>query len=330
MEVKITKIDGINQNTLEVFFNENDEAYIEGHSVEESAKIIEEFITDSGWWTTSSDKPEKDIKHESPDKDVAIRMNEDDDGSQDKATIRVEENQEVRVDNTTWKGEKYIVNGGVLTVDETTDPEIELWDGRLVYDEISTSELTANQRDTIKNACRSFNSTIAFESCYIDDRIDINDTDIDIVGGGYTEINYGRQTNLLRIASNGNPTLCINDDTHINYLHIGYTSYCYVNSMDRPDDDLVEIDAAIINGRASLNKCYIANLTVENLGEVELCGEVADLHVSGVVEITDKAKVEHVYLHIGGRIYGQVENIDIVSDRPLRIVVEHGVTWICG
>ena len=312
MNIKIIKTgDDNHQEEMEVFFNENEEAYLQGHSVEESAKLIKEFITDHPGGQLLSDES-------------------DDDESQEKTTIRVEENQEVHVDNTTWKGEKYIVDGGVLTVDETADPEIELWNGRLVYDEISTSDLTANQRDTIKNACRSFNTTISFESCYIDDRIDIDDTDVDIVGGGYTEINYGRKTNLLRIAANGNPTLCIDDDAHINYLHIGYTSYCYVNYMDRPDDKPVEIDAAIINGRASLNKCYIANLTVENLGEVELCGEVADLHVSGVVEITDKAKVEHVYLHIGGRIYGQVENIDIVSDRPLRIVVEHGVTWICG
>ena len=313
MNIKIIKNgDDQHQETLEVFFNENEEAYLQGHSVEESAKLIKEFITDHPGGQLL---PNEDATNEEPSS---------------KKVINVEEDQEVRVDNTTWKGEKYIVNGGVLTVDETADPEIELWNGRLVYDEISTSDLTANQRDTIKNASRSLNTTISFESCYIDDRIDIDDTDVDIVGGGYTCINYGRKTNLLRIAANGSPTLCIDDDTHINYLHIGYTSYCYVNYMDRPDDKPVEIDAAIINGRATLNKCYIANLTVENLGEVELCGEVADLHVSGIVEITDKAKVEHVYLHIGGRIYGQVENIDIVSDRPLRIVVEHGVTWICG
>ena len=313
MRITIIKTgDDQRQEALEVLFNENEEPYLQGHSVEESAKLIEEFITDHPGGRLLPDEPPTD---EEPS---------------DKTTVKVEENQELRVDNTTWKGEKYIVNGGVLTVDETADPEIELWSGRLVYDEISTSDLTAHQRDTIKNACRSFNCTIAFESCYIDDRIDINDTDVDIRGGGYTSINYGRKSNLLRIASNGNPTLCIDDGTHIDYLHVGCTSYCYINSIEHDGDEQVEIDNAIIGGRATLSNCYIACLNVESLGEIELSGKVADLHVSGVVEITEKAKVEHVYLHIGGKIYGQVENIDIVSDRPCRVINEHGVLWICG
>ena len=210
-------------------------------------------------------------------------------------TSAVLENDVIEVTSETWNGEQYLIDGGTLIVHDDTDPTITLQDGRLVYVELSS--FTSNQWDTFKKPHFIFpRKTISLEDCYIDERIDVDDIDVCIIGGGYNEIIYGRNSSVPRVASEGIPTMNIEKDTKIKFLHIGGSSNLFVTS-GCDCGAIVNINEMIVEGRACISHADINNITVDHFGCVQLeNSKITELHVRGVVEIKENVKIERIYL----------------------------------
>lgn len=316
MEVKIMKTgDGQEEQVLDVLFNENEEAYIEGHSVAESAKIIEEFVTGRPGGRLMPEDQEDD----QPESEGKV------------ATITVDDGAELTLNKDNWNGESIVVKDGVLILnDESIDPAVTIKNGTIVYDGFSV-ELTNQQIDNIRKNATKGHTTVAFDECYMNERIDIDDVDVCINDGCYGDVIFGLRCVADRF-SEVLPSIKISNGAKLDYLDVGSSSMLFINgsSGEMDDEEIVTIKQMFISGKGWIGYCHICNLTVENLGEIELHGNVTDLHVHGIVQLTSDCEVSTIHLHSGGKIYGQVEDKNIISDRPLQLFTDKGVTWVVG
>lgn len=313
MNIKIVKTgDDNHQETLEVFFNENEEAYIKGHSVADSAKIIEEFVTDHPGGRLLPDEPEQE-KADTKD--------------EEKTTITVTEPGEVTYGKDNWHGEKFSVGPhGSLRLTDDIDPEIEInAGGLLIYDgyNVNLSEQQMKNLTTSDENC-----TVAFDNCYFNEPLNIDCQEVCIDNGYFTDVNYGDEHEMICFTSKY-ATMNIGNGAHIDNLHIGVNHQVQTN-YESADEPLVTIDHVDIEGNGGFIGCKILSMVVQPLARVEIYGKVNHMCVSGIAYIGKSAEVYEVHLHAGGIIYGHLDDIDITSDRPFRVFKDKNGTWIIG
>jgi len=309
MQIKVIKTnDEGKKEVLDINFDADERAIIGDHSVDESEKIIKEFIEGK----PAEDKPAEG-KAEAEKKEPE--------------TIRIEGPLEDVYGKDNWHGEKFFVGPqGSLRLTDDIDPEIEIKGGLVIYDQYSV-ELTPLQKTNIQNATED--SNIAFSDCYFNENLSFGQKEISIDKGIFDRIEFvtDDKTTLM----DRKYELHILDDSIVDYVKVGINGYLDVNCKAANESDkVVEINAVVIEGTADLCKCNIGNVVVADTGFADIYGRVEHMCVSGTAHITSSAEIGSIHLHPGGRIYGELDDIDITSDRPFRMYTRNEVIWFVG
>jgi hypothetical protein len=309
MQIKVIKTnDEGKKEVLDINFDADERAIIGDHSVDESEKIIKEFIEG------------KPAENKSAEDEVEAEKKESE-------TIKIEGPMEVVYGKDNWHGEKLFVGPyGTLRLTDDIDPEIDIKGGLVIYDQYSVG-LTPRQKVNVQNATED--SQIAFSDCYFNEDLSFGQKEISIDKGIFDRIEF--VTNDKTTLMDRKYELHIVDESIIDYVKVGISGYLDVNCKAADEDDkVVEINAVVIEGTADLCKCNIGNVVVANTGFVDIYGHVEHMCVSGTAHITSSAETGSIHLHPGGRIYGELDDIDITSDRPFRMYKKNDVVWFVG
>jgi len=245
----------------------------------------------------------------------------------DKEGIEFEDEKEHVLNKENWKGQKVNLLGGSLRLQNDIDPEVSVVGARLIYEGFSAF-LSDQQKQNIDNA--TIGSSISFSDCWMNGDIKFTKpTELYIDKGAFDRIVFDPSNEHQDLS--GKYPMEIANGTVIDQLIVGVNGYCGVNCGYIGDDDKsVEINHLVVRGAADLVFCNVGHLVVDRLGAAEVHGEVSHICVSGTLFIAPSGSVGSIRLHAGGRIYGKIQNIDIESDRPYRIIEENGDLWILG
>lgn len=299
--IKIEKINGTDSKVLNIEFNENGQAIVGNHNPEESEKIIKNFI---------------DSESEPASKCDAITISNNSD--------------EPAYGESNWKGQKFILDNGVLKIQNDIDPVIDIKSGSLLIYDGYTVGLTERQYENIKNA-QAKDTTIAFSDCMFNDNIVVGNVHVEVNDGAYETLIFDDAKEFDEVVEN-HTTMSITSGTHVDDLIIGKTNHVNVNcDMCSGDEAPVTIDRFTVKGTANLYNCHVEHLIVDKTATVEIGGEVDGMCVSGIAYITDSASIGSIHIHAGGKIYGKdLDGIDITCDRAFRTYIENDKTWIIG
>lgn len=321
MNVQLTKSAGEDKQVLNIHFNENDQAIVDDHSPEESIKIITAFI-----------EGKDDAKPESKNTVgvSATLEGKDLDKLKSKSDVQLvlAGETEYNFGKDNWEGQKFVLNKGILRIQDDIDPAIEVKnDSLLIYDGFS-AVLSEQQQLNIHNV--SEDSTVAFDDCYLNCDLRINGNEAGIDDGAFERIFFctdcGPMDRLTERKS-----IHISNGAHVDSLMAGTCSHVDVNTeMCSGDEKQVTIDKLIIDGTGKLDNCYIGNLVIGSQADVEIYGSVGHACVSGTAYIDECSDVTAIHLHIGGRIHGSLENINIDADRAFTLRMENNELWIVG
>jgi hypothetical protein len=300
--IKIEKLNGTDSKVLNIEFNENDQAIVGNHTPEESEKIIKDFIE-------SKSEPARKCDA------IAISNN----------------NDEPAYGESNWKGQKFILDNGILKVQNDIDPVIDIKAGSLLIYDGYTVGLTKRQYENIKNA-QAKDTTIAFNDCMFNDDIVVGNVHVEVDNGAFETLIFEDNIDEVDEIIENRTTMNITNGTRIDSLIIGGANHVNVNcDVCSGDENAVAIGRFVVKGTASLYNCHVDHLIVDKTATAEVGGEVENICVSGTAFITDVASVSSIHIHAGGKICGEnLDGIDITCDRAFRTYIENNKTWIIG
>lgn len=301
MKVKVVKTtDNNKKQVLDICFNANGQAVVGDHSPEESEKMIREFIETAP--------------------DVAEKCD----------TVRIYGSNEMTFGEKNWHGQKFILDAGILKLQNDIDPVIDIKSGSLVIYDGYTVNLSKQQYDNIKNAAQAENVQIAFDDCYFNEMIDIGDVNVGISKGVFDDLVFENSQELDELTEDRS-IMTIEDGTHIRDMIVGRMNCIKVNcEACSGDEDPVTIGMLEVRGSASLYNCHISQLSIGSGATVDICCEVDNVCINGTAYIGEDASIETIHVHAGGKITGHLDGIEITCDRAFRLRNEEGRVWIVG
>lgn len=302
MKVKVVKTaDDNEKHVLNICFNANGQAVVGDHSPEESEKIIREFIE-----TTPNVVGKCDA--------ITISNN----------------NDEPTYGESTWKGQKFILDNGTLKLQNDIDPVIDIKSGSLLIYDGYTVNLSEQQMKNIKAASEAEDVKIAFDDCYFNEMIEIGDVSVGIDKGVFDDLVFENSQELEGLTENRS-IMTITDGTRIGDMIVGRMNHVNVNcEVCSGDEDPVVIETLEVRGSASLYNCHISQLGIGSGATVDICCEVDNVCVNGTAYIGEDASIETIHVHAGGKITGHLDGIEITCDRAFRLHNEEGRVWIVG
>lgn len=306
MKLKVVKKDRNNKNlVLNIRFNDEDQAIVGNHTPEESEKIITSFIENAN----------KNMNNNIANDNV-ITIDDD--------------KKEHTYNSKNWNNQKFILNNGVLNLENDIDPIIDIKTGSLLIYDGYTVNLSKQQYENLKNAAQYEDITVAFDNCYFNDPINIGDVNVGIDKSTFNLLVFENSQELDEITEK-RTVINITNGARISDLTIGKMNHVNVNcEICSGDEAPVIIGTLFVNGSASLYNCHISQLSIGNSATVDICCEVDNVCVRGIAYIGEAASIESIHIHAGGKITGHLDGIDITCDRPFRFFIEDGKTWIVG
>ena len=249
-------------------------------------------------------------------------------------TVVIAKTESVQLTPETYKGESYIVEyGGVLTLRNGVDPNISSIYGRVDYVGID-GQMSDIQK---ANVSKWRTGVVGFNRCR-QKKLALSAYNTDMDDCNYEEVTFGHvpvERDYLSINHERN-YLYLRNGTAIRSLETGPTSVLYVNTADEQDSEaaLVFINDLVIHGQGELELSRIDRLTVERAANVSIGNtKIDELDVFGTVFISHVAYTEigTIRLHSGGRIFGDIEGLNIVgSNRPIQIKKSGSTIWMFG
>ena len=167
-------------------------------------------------------------------------------------------------------------------------------------------------------------------------KLELPNYNTDMDDCNYEEVMFGHvpvERDYLSINHERN-YLYLRNGTSIRSLETGPTSVLYVNTADELDSEaaLVFINDLVVYGQGELEFSRISHLTVERTANVSIGNtKIDELDVFGTVFIFRVAYTEigTIRLHAGGRIFGDIEGLNIVgSNRPIQIMTSGNTIWM--
>ena len=314
MQIKVIKInDEGKKEVLDINFDSDERAIVGDRSVDESEKIIREFI---------EGKPADNKPAEEP----AEKADENEEGSEDVIGdgMILDDAAEFVLNKDNYTNQSITVKDGTLILEDDIDPTIKIENGILVYRGY-TVEISKKQLDIIdsmSNTC-----SVVFEQCLLNYTLHLLGPDTCIDGGAYVKVEHGLDLDVCgRIMEETCSTIKISNGAKIDHLVIHGKSILYVNASnyEMDDDNTVHIDHLDVSGRAILKNCNIEQLHVCYTGEVELDGDIGTLDVCGTVFLGE-AHVGKIILHPGGRVFGDIDDVSIeATERPMQYITAIG------